>query len=227
MGNYQVGSSAYLASSLFLLRRPLLPWTKPKSMGPPPVTFIGQPRFIWGFHCTYIYWLWSETNSTFILSHLQLIVVGQLKAMRTQWKLLGRQLTCEWMRSSSDSETWSGFGPKCQRWSWKRIFIKVPEKRPNFALKSWSVNPRVHPPNIWLNLSCIVQMWQLFYNNGPDLHNRGAEMLELDVHLSKDEHVVVAHDQVPKISPLFIASCSTSRTYSVWLARLWASGRGG
>jgi len=37
-----VGSSAYLASSLFLLRRPLLPWTKPKSMGPPPVTFIAH-----------------------------------------------------------------------------------------------------------------------------------------------------------------------------------------
>ena len=29
-----------------------------------------------------------------------------------------------------------------------------------------------------------------------DFHNRGAEMLELDVHLSQDEHVVVAHDQV-------------------------------
>ena len=28
-------------------------------------------------------------------------------------------------------------------------------------------------------------------------HNSGAEMLELDVHLSQDEQVVVAHDQVP------------------------------
>jgi len=37
-----VGSSAYLASSLFLLRRPLLPWTKPKLIGPPPVKFIAH-----------------------------------------------------------------------------------------------------------------------------------------------------------------------------------------
>ena len=41
-----MGSSAYVASSLFLLRRPLLPWTKPKLIGPPPVTFIGQPIII-------------------------------------------------------------------------------------------------------------------------------------------------------------------------------------
>ena len=39
----------------------------------------------------------------------------------------------------------------------------------------------------------------------PDLHKRGAEMLELDVHLSQDEHVVVAHDQVPNPG-LFLAT---------------------
>jgi len=37
-----VGSSAYLASSIFLLRRPLLPWTKPKPTAPPPVVFIAH-----------------------------------------------------------------------------------------------------------------------------------------------------------------------------------------
>ena len=37
----QVGSSAYIASSIFLLRRPLLPWTRSKHLGPTPVTFIG------------------------------------------------------------------------------------------------------------------------------------------------------------------------------------------
>lgn len=37
-----VGSSAYVASSLFLLRRPLLPWTKPNPTAPPPVVFIAH-----------------------------------------------------------------------------------------------------------------------------------------------------------------------------------------
>jgi len=37
-----VGSSAYIASSIFLLRRPLLPWTRSKHIGPAPVTFIAH-----------------------------------------------------------------------------------------------------------------------------------------------------------------------------------------
>ena len=226
MENYQVGSSAYLASSLFLLRRPLLPWTKPKSMGPPPVTFIGQPLYLYeGFIVHILALIWDQFN-------IHTITLAAHRGGAAE----GYENTMEAFRKAVDM-----WVDALKFWFWDLVWIwtKVPKmvlkkdfyqsarKKPNFALKSWSVNPRVHPLNIWLNLSCIVQMWQLFYNNGPDLHNRGAEMLELDVHLSKDEHVVVAHDQVPKISPLFIASCSTSRTYSVWLARLWASGRGG
>ena len=46
-------------------------------------------------------------------------------------------------------------------------------------------------------------MRQLFYNYESDLHKRGAEMLELDVHLSQDEHVVVAHDQVSNPSTVY------------------------
>ena len=51
-----------------------------------------------------------------------------------------------------------------------------------------------------MNLSCTAQsqMRQLFYSDDSDFHCRGAEMLELDVHLSQDGQVVVAHDQVPK-----------------------------